>query len=1352
MDVETLTDEVIDVEAERLERLAVEEFEGRMLSEFPFFAEKVIRIIDKEKRLVPLILNKIQVLVQEIKADIRKRGQRIRLVICKARQFGLSTEQLGENYWFVSTNLRTTALFVSHEPKSTVHLFDIVKRMHDKVPTSLLEWKPEKKKSNAYELVFKEIDSAIRVGTAGSDNMGSSQTINRLHLCCDAHTPVLVEHGREKLIKDVVVGDRVITHNGNEALVTAISKKSHRDMPHGNKALSITPWNGDAIVVSPDHKVFTNMGWVKAEDVTVSHALAMPIRAITNTITSLPLDTRHRSRLGKTGGALNGGVGRKGLDVFPLNRETGFFVGYYLAEGCVSSSTPNGYARIVLAFNGKEEHYAGRAVSAVSSWYDSSKVKIRQHKHSKTRTIDINSIVLSTMLERYFGRTDAKHIPDWTFECGREFCEGLLTGYLCGDGSKTIHTKQHYTSYGVRASSIRESITYQIRDIVASLGFGWGRVAYTPGGIRYGRNCQPQWTAHFNGICGSFLRELMGLSTSPIGEHSTRATKYQYGENHIWLQIKDIHRTTCDNFVDIEVSHEDHSFRTPHFSMSNSEMSKYPQNTVESLLISLLQTVPKNDPASEVVVESTANGVGGEYYDMYKSCRYRYVVYLERGVPKWRMEINKDSDPNNEYCALFIPCFAHDEYKMDPAVGWKRTDVEEKLVLEHGVGDEFLQWRRHTIANECKGNLSKFHQEYPCITGDARVGTENGIVSLKDVKSSRKCELGMITGWYPKGNKEVFRLTTALGYTVKATAEHLIAISDGSWKSMGSLTCNDRIKLSSPMLSESTAYASWNEFPTVKSVVEIDEWWGRFLGYFMGDGSYCDKTLSIACDGKDTDIVDDVKLLMKELLGLNAVDRLTGTKKGCREVRVGCQRLPIVLDSIGVLQHKDKKDGGKNGWKRKVCVPDVIWKSPSTVVREFLRGLFETDGFNGYGAPRVVLFNKDKQFIQDIQILLLAFGITSRLVSIRKKSGGGHYYIGNELHLRTEEAIKFNEDIGFLSERKRNRHINRPKKKSKYSPRMKMVLEDSVVSVVPCGIEPVYDISVDGSQAFGANGIIVHNCTDTEAFLSSGRPVFDNERIMAKIRVLELTPPVALYDCIPDTGVFTSVKMPLDAQGRIDPKFDTNGLLQVWEEAKPGVAYVCSADVSEGLEILKKQTDFSSVDVCEQLTGKQVAHWHGRIEPMQLAILLQHIGKRYNMAWLVPERNNHGTAVCGKLFELHYPNLYHEETPNPPHRPIKRYGWLTKGGKMGDAKALVIDNLRQALDNGTDGIMSIDTLKECMTFKHSSDGKLGGETGCWDDRVMSISINQWVRRRLPMPPSMRAKQMVGQNISPAAWT
>ena len=140
------------------------------------------------------------------------------------------------------------------------------------------------------------------------------------------------------------------------------------------------------------------------------------------------------------------------------------------------------------------------------------------------------------------------------------------------------------------------------------------------------------------------------------------------------------------------------------------------------------------------------------------------------------------------------------------------------------------------------------------------------------------------------------------------------------------------------------------------------------------------------------------------------------------------------------------------------------------------------------------------------------------------------------------------------------------------------------------------------------------------------------------------------------------------------------------------------------------------------------------------------------MAWLVPERNNHGTAVCSKLFELHYPNLYHEETPNAPHKPLKRYGWLTTGGKYGQAKAMVIDNMSELINNDADGIQCIDTLKEFLTFKHSSDGKLGAETGCFDDRVLSISIGNFVRKRLQLPSSMRAKQLVGQNISVSAWT
>jgi hypothetical protein len=250
-------------------------------------------------------------------------------------------------------------------------------------------------------------------------------------------------------------------------------------------------------------------------------------------------------------------------------------------------------------------------------------------------------------------------------------------------------------------------------------------------------------------------------------------------------------------------------------------------------------------------------------------------------------------------------------------------------------------------------------------------------------------------------------------------------------------------------------------------------------------------------------------------------------------------------------------------------------------------------------------------------------------------------------------------------------------------------------------------------------------CSWQEAFLSSGHPVFNVVKCQEKIT--KCVPPRAVYDCILETGQFTAKTL--------GPADDANNLLQVWTEAQPGVPYIISADVSEGKEVGKsgKETDYHAADVAEQLTGKQVAHWHGKVEPVDFAVWLYHMGLRYNMAWLVPERNNHGTAVVGELARRKYKKLYFEESLNPPHRPILRYGWATVGGKYGDAKSLVIDNLSNLVNKDADGIVCADTLREMITYKQGKTGKLGAEEGCFDDRVMSWAINCWVRGRLKLP-------------------
>lgn len=238
-----------------------------------------------------------------------------------------------------------------------------------------------------------------------------------------------------------------------------------------------------------------------------------------------------------------------------------------------------------------------------------------------------------------------------------------------------------------------------------------------------------------------------------------------------------------------------------------------------------------------------------------------------------------------------------------------------------------------------------------------------------------------------------------------------------------------------------------------------------------------------------------------------------------------------------------------------------------------------------------------------------------------------------------------------------------------------------------------------------------------EAFLSTGSPVFDLPKLMAIIK--DLKPPIARYGWQQGTGNFLA---------------DQGGNLMVWREPIPGRSYVISADVAEGIEVSsdtdeKSKYDFSCADVIDQLSGEQVAHWHGKIAPDLFAHLLFHLGKRYNTAWMVPERNGHGMGVVTSLFTMRYPKLWVEKVPDPPGKPRKRYGWLTSTA----TKPMIIDNLVAAVRDGTHGINNKDTINEMLSFKRNPDGTMEAEKNQHDDRLMSYAIGQFVRTRLPMP-------------------
>jgi hypothetical protein len=134
------------------------------------------KIKDKGGKLVPFLFNKAQHYVHErLEAQCKETGK-VRALILKGRQQGISTYISERFYQRVSTRIGQSAFIVAHEDKATKNLFEMAKRYNDHNPLA-----PSTKASNALELVFGALDAGYKTATAGSKDVGRSNTAQLLH-------------------------------------------------------------------------------------------------------------------------------------------------------------------------------------------------------------------------------------------------------------------------------------------------------------------------------------------------------------------------------------------------------------------------------------------------------------------------------------------------------------------------------------------------------------------------------------------------------------------------------------------------------------------------------------------------------------------------------------------------------------------------------------------------------------------------------------------------------------------------------------------------------------------------------------------------------------------------------------------------------------------------------------------------------------------------------------------------------------------------------------------------------------------------------------------------------------------
>ena len=130
----------------------------------------------------------------------------------------------------------------------------------------------------------------------------------------------------------------------------------------------------------------------------------------------------------------------------------------------------------------------------------------------------------------------------------------------------------------------------------------------------------------------------------------------------------------------------------------------------------VVQAVP-DLPGTEVILESTANGIGGEFHE------------------RWTQSEAGDGD----YIPIFVPWFWSDEYERDVPKGFEVTAEEDHLAKLYDLTPRKLAWRRYKVA-ELK-DPALFAQEYPATSQEAFQATgHESFIPTRLVQDARKAK------------------------------------------------------------------------------------------------------------------------------------------------------------------------------------------------------------------------------------------------------------------------------------------------------------------------------------------------------------------------------------------------------------------------------------------------------------------------------------------------------------------------------------------------------------------------------------------------------------------------------------
>jgi len=479
----------------------------------------------------------------------------------------------------------------------------------------------------------------------------------------------------------------------------------------------------------------------------------------------------------------------------------------------------------------------------------------------------------------------------------------------------------------------------------------------------------------------------------------------------------------------------------------------------------------------------------------------KVAALIAAGYPSdYEGEAYKTVSGQNSNNSVRIPnAFFH---RLENGEDWELTARSDHRVMKRIPAREvwnqisYAAWRCADPGTQYDTTINEWHTcpaggpiraSNPCVTADTFVTTSRGLERIgnlighsRGVKSFDN-KMHWVENIFPTGTKEVYTLRTRSGYKIKLTADHRVLTANRGDVPAIELTKDDVIILVKGRFGEETTGST-----------DL----AQLIGLLIGDG--CITSLNEFNSDGETRRVGFLNMSKEEEPVLQWANEYINTrlrpqwgehqKKGqvCENattmrVSVGSPRILTLLEQFAVL------DKGSEHKK----LSDAAFRLNREEQAALIRGLFTADGcVANYGVKSqyVALDSCSKELLEQVQLLLLNFGIKSKLYTDRRAGkhtsllpdgrGGQREYGVKEMHslrISRNSRLLFEEYIGFMGESPKAAKLGLLNRTvAAYSE----MLMDEILSLEFAGIEPVFDLTEPETHHFTANGIAVHNCSE----------------------------------------------------------------------------------------------------------------------------------------------------------------------------------------------------------------------------------------------------------------------------------